>query len=131
MKLIRGLLITLPLIFFFSCAHGPKGQGPVASEKPEKLVGSPETFTGKVVLAAEGYRLKMLDESENALRLTRAKKRSEFAAEEIHLKKYYEKTLAVHGSREGEWIWDADIVGQWLQPGESRGPNVLAPPVKN
>ncbi len=129
--LIRQLFVALLLCIFLGCSHGPNERVPTpASEKPAKLTGPSETFTGKVVLAAEGYRLKMSDETEDALRLTRAKKRGEFAAEEIHLKKYYEKTLAVHGTREGEWIWDADIVGQWLHPGESRGPNVLAPRVK-
>jgi hypothetical protein len=49
------------------------------------------------------------------------------ATEEITLKKYYEKTLAVQGRREGEWIWSAEIVGQWLHPGEARGSNLNAP----
>lgn len=80
------------------------------------------------MLATPGYRLK-LSESEEHIRLTRAKKRSEFAAEEIHLKKYYEKTLAVRGKREGEWIWAADVVGQWLRPGDTRGSNLTAPDV--
>jgi hypothetical protein len=91
-----------------------------------KLEGQTETFSGKVVLVAPGYRLK-LSESEELVRLTRAKKRSEMATEEITLKKYYEKTLAVQGRREGEWIWSAEIVGQWLHPGEARGSNLNAP----
>jgi hypothetical protein len=91
------------------------------------LHGEKETFTGKVVLATEGYRLKLSD-SEESVRLTRAKRASEFAKDEVGLRKYYEKTLAVRGKREGEWLWDAEIVGQWNKPGESQGPNFLAPP---
>ena len=93
-----------------------------------KLEGKSETFTGRVVLIAQGYRFRPLD-SEDILQLTRAKRRSAFVAEEINLQKYYEKTLVVHGRREGDWIWGADIVGQWLRPGESRGSNLNAPPV--
>lgn len=92
------------------------------------LHGEKSTFTGKVVLARDGYRLH-LDDPEANLRLTRAKRASEFGNEEIGLRKYYEKTVAVRGTREGEWIWDADIVGQWNKPGEATGANQLAPPV--
>lgn len=92
------------------------------------LHGEKETVSGKVVLAREGYRLHLSD-SDELVRLTRAKRASEFANEEVGLQKYYEKTLAVRGKREGDWIWDAEIVGQWNKPGESQGPNMLAPPV--
>ena len=89
--------------------------------------GEKQRFTGKVVLVTAGYRLR-LEDSGDLVRLSRAKRGSELANDEIGLRKYYEKTLAVRGKREGEWLWDAEVVGQWNKPGESRGPNVLAPP---
>lgn len=92
-----------------------------------RLHADKQTFTGKVVLVTEGYRLRLTD-SDDVVRLTRAKRASEFGPEEVDLRKYYEKNLAIRGSREGEWLWDAEIVGQWLQHGEGRGPNLLAPP---
>ncbi len=92
------------------------------------LHGEKQTFTGKVVLTAAGYRFRVTDSDED-LRLTRAKRESEFAKEEVGLRKYYEKTLHVRGQRKDEWLWDAEVVGQWNKPGESQGPNVLAPPV--
>lgn len=91
------------------------------------LHGEKQTFTGKVVLATGGYRFHLSDSGED-LRLSRAKRESEFSKDEVGLRKYYEKTLHVRGQRKGEWLWDAEIVGQWNKPGESRGPNVLAPP---
>ena len=121
-------------IFACGCAHlNPFAHSSASSPTPTpapstaKLQGKYETFTGKVVLAAEGYRLRLSDSNDD-LRITRAKQRTELASEEINLRKYYEKTLAVHGRRENEWIWDAEIVGQWTRPGESTGPNLLAPP---
>jgi hypothetical protein len=115
---------ALVLICLSGCAHGKK-ESPAP---PAKLQGQSETFTGKVVLAPEGYRLKLTDSDEH-VRLTRATERSELVKEEIKLRKYYEKTLAVRGKREGEWIWAASVVGQWLRPGEASGPNVTAPKV--
>ena len=71
------------------------------------------------------------DESKSVYRLTRAKRSSEFVAEQINLRKYYEKTIVIRGKREADWIWSAEIVGQWNKPGESRGANLLAPPAPN
>ena len=115
---------ALSLICLGGCAHD-KRESPAP---PAKLQGQSETFTGRVVLAPEGYRFKLAD-SEEHVRLTRATERSELVKEEMKLRKYYEKTLAVRGKREGEWVWDASVVGQWLRPGESSGPNVDAPRV--
>ena len=117
-------IIALAVLCLGGCAHGEK-EPPTP---PAKLQGQSETFTGRVVLAPNGYRLKLTD-SEEHVRLTRATERSELMNEEIKLRKYYEKTLAVRGKREGEWIWAASVVGQWLRPGESSGPNVTAPKV--
>lgn len=115
---------ALVLICLGGCAHGKK-ESPAP---PARLQGQSETFTGRVVLAPNGYRLKLTD-SEEHVRLTRATERSELVKEEIKLRKYYDKTLAVRGRREGEWIWAASVVGQWLRPGEPSGPNVDAPRV--
>jgi hypothetical protein len=128
MKLpVRSLILALGMICLEGCAHGAKQAAP-APAQPSKLQGQSERFTGRVVLVTAGYRLK-LTESEELVRLTRAKKRSELATEEINLKKYYEKTLAFRGRREGEWIWGAEVLGQWLRPGEQRGSNLTAPDV--
>jgi hypothetical protein len=104
----------------------PNRVGPKVAET--KLEKAPAEFTGKVVLVAEGYRLRLLD-SEETVRLTRAKRSTEFEHEELNLRKYYEKTLVVRGTKQDEWIWAAEVVGQWLRPGEHRGSNMLAPPV--
>lgn len=106
---------------------GLSGCGSTSNSANAVLHGEKQTFTGKIVLAGDGYRLR-LNDSDDSLRLTRAKRATEFAHEEIDLRKYYEKTLAVRGTRQNEWIWDAEIVGQWNKPGESTGPNLLAPP---
>lgn len=102
-------------------------QGSTTPPSP-KLHTETQTFTGKVVLVTEGYRLRLSD-SGKIVRVTRAKRETEFAAKEINLRKYYEKNLAVSGSRGGDWLWGAEIVGQFVQPGEATGPNLLAPPV--
>lgn len=94
-----------------------------------KLQSARSEFTGKVVLLGEGYRLRLLD-SEKIVSLTRAKRADRFQIEQINLRKYYEKTLVVRGTLEQDWIWGAEVVGQWLKPGERRSANQLAPPVK-
>lgn len=85
-----------------------------------------DRFTGQVVLDDGAYRFKLLKDG-SLLRLTRAKRESEFAAEQINLRKYYEKTLDVKGSRMGDWIWAADIMAQYTPPGGDTGPNMDAP----
>jgi hypothetical protein len=121
---------VVALFLLFGCSHGAKQPKP--AEQPATTSKTPtETFTGKVILAEAGYRLRLANEPDSSFRLTRAKKRSEFAAEQINLMKYYEKTIVVHGKRQDDWIWAADIVGQWLRPGEARGSNLLAPPMPN
>lgn len=119
----------------------PPPQPPPARRKPTpppQPVAAPtgkaqaETLTGKVVLTKEGYRLRLVgDNSKTYYRLTRAKRSREYAAEQIDLRKYYEKTIVVRGKREADWVWSADIMGQWNKPGESRGPNLLAPKMPN
>jgi hypothetical protein len=121
---------VVALFLLFGCTHGAKPPNP--AELPATTSKTPtETFTGKVILAEAGYRLRLAKEPDSLLRLTRARKSSEFAAEQINLMKYYEKTIAVRGKRQDDWIWAADIVGQWLRPGEARGSNLLAPPMPN
>jgi hypothetical protein len=118
-------------------ADRPQPRARAAAAQPQlaatpKLKAQTETLTGKVVLAGGGYRLKLAnDKSGKLFRLTRAKRSREFTAEQINLRKYYEKTIVVRGKREDDWIWSADIAGQWNKPGESRGSNLLAPPMPN
>lgn len=86
-----------------------------------------EVFTGKVVMVDGAYRFQLLKDPDTILRLTRARRESEFAAEAINLRKYYEKTISVNGTLHDEWIFGADIVGQWTPPGGETGPNMNAP----
>lgn len=86
-----------------------------------------EVFTGKVVMVDGAYRFQLLKDPDTILRLTRARRESEFAADAINLRKYYEKTISVNGTLHDEWIFGADIVGQWTPPGGETGPNMNAP----
>ena len=86
-----------------------------------------EVFTGKVVLDDGAYRLELLSESGTLMRLTRARRETEFEAEQILLRKYYEKTITVNGTRKDDWIYGADITGQYVPPGGPTGPNMNAP----
>lgn len=96
-------------------------------QKPsEKLEKKTEVFTGKVVLIDGAYRLRLLKD-DSILRLTRARQESEFEKQQILLRKYYEKTISVNGTLYNDWIFGADIVGQWTPPGGDTGPNMSAP----
>jgi hypothetical protein len=124
--------VTAPLIallFLTGCKfmlEQPSGpyQKPKLSAPLEK---NRQTFTGKVVLDDGAYRLQLLDESGTLLRLTRARRESGFEKEQILLRKYYEKTITVLGTRQDDWIWGADITGQYVPPGGPTGPNMNAP----
>lgn len=86
-----------------------------------------EVFTGKVVMIDGAYRFQLLKDPDTVLRLTRARRETEFVADTINLRKYYEKTISVNGTLHGDWIFGADIVGQWTPPGGQTGPNMNAP----
>lgn len=86
-----------------------------------------EVFTGKVVLDDGAYRLALINDPRTLLRLTRARRESEFEADQIDLRKYYEKVITVNGTRKDNWIWAADITGQYVPPGGQTGPNMNAP----
>ena len=85
-----------------------------------------EVFTGKVVLDNGAYRLQLVNDG-TLMRLTRARRESEFEADQILLRKYYEKTISVNGTRKDDWIFGADITGQYVPPGGQTGPNMNAP----
>src|SRR5262245_23638600 len=76
-----------------------------------------EVFTGKVVLDDGAYRLELANEAGSRLKLTRARRENEFESDQILLRKYYEKTITVNGTRKDDWIWGADITGQYVPPG--------------
>lgn len=97
---------------------------PMSSAQLEKKT---EVFTGKVVMIDGAYRFQLLKNPDAILRLTRARRESEFASGAINLRKYYEKTISVNGTLHDEWIFGADIVGQWTPPGGETGPNMNAP----
>jgi len=100
--------------------------GPPQKESA-KLERKTETFTGKVVMVDGAYRFSLLKDPDTLLQVTRAHRESEFAREQINLRKYYEKTISVNGTLQDEWIWAASIVGQWTPPGGDTGPNMNAP----
>jgi hypothetical protein len=134
---VKAILLSIALLSLIGCqvAH-------VMMEQPgdrEKRLGvnraassallerKTEVFTGKVVMVDGAYRFQLLKDPDTILRLTRARRESEFAAEAINLRKYYEKTISVNGTVHDEWIFGADIVGQWTPPGGATGPNMNAP----
>jgi len=86
-----------------------------------------QTFTGKVVMIDGAYRFQLLKDPDMILRLTRGRRESEFATSAINLRKYYEKTITVNGTLRDEWIYGADITGQYTPPGGDTGPNMNAP----
>jgi hypothetical protein len=103
----------------------PNEQGqPKSSALLEKHT---EVFMGKVVLDDGAYRLALSKNPSTLLRLTRARRESEFEADQINLRKYYEKVITVNGTRKDNWIWAADITGQFVPPGGQTGPNMSAP----
>ena len=126
-----SLFAVVGVIFLFGCfmleQPGPSQPAPATPV----LEGPILTMTGKVVMAEGAYRFQPAKEPDSFLRLTRAKRKSDFEKEQINLRKYFEKIISVKGSREDGWIWRAAVVGQWLQPGEPTGPNMNAPPVPN
>jgi hypothetical protein len=100
-------------------------QGQPKSSAP--LEKHTEVFMGKVVLDDGAYRLALSKDPSTLLRLTRARRESEFEADQINLRKYYEKVISVNGTRKDNWIWAADITGQFVPPGGQTGPNMSAP----
>ena len=129
MKSIAIILLSAAFVLS-GCELGRKmmeqPSGPY--QKPTaKLEKKTEVFTGKVVMIDGAYRFQLLKDPDTVLRLTRARQESEFAKGQINLRKYYEKTISVNGTLYGEWIFGADIIGQWTPPGGDTGPNMNAP----
>jgi hypothetical protein len=121
------VIVALSLICLAGCSFfaGISEKPP----KPEKPTAPLVSLTGQVIRTENGYRFQPLKETE-ALRLTKATDKKEAAAEEIILRKYFGKTLVVRGQREGDWIFGAQVMGQWLRPGEKRGSTLLGPEPK-
>jgi hypothetical protein len=128
MKAIAISLLTCA-IGLSGCASTKEmaGQPETERQTSARLQKRTETFTGKVVFVDRAYRFALTDDPKILLRLTRARRESEFVAEQIGLRKYYEKTLSVVGTRQDDWIWGADVAGQWTPPGGDTGPNMNAP----
>jgi hypothetical protein len=125
-----AILLALGWLALSGCAVGRKmleqPSGPPQKESA-KLERKTETFTGKVVMVDGAYRFSLLKDPDSLLRLTHSHRESEFAREQINLRKYYEKTISVNGTRQDEWIWGASIIGQWTPLGGDTGPNMNAP----
>jgi hypothetical protein len=123
-------MLSASLFALCGCTLGKKmleqPSGP-AQKQSAKLERKTEVFTGKVVLVDGAYRLSLVKDPDTLLRLTRARRETEFAQQQINLRKYYEKTISVNGTLQDDWIFGADIVGQWTPPGGATGPNMNAP----
>ena len=129
MKIVPAFLCSC-LLALSGCALGKKmleQPGGPPQKESAKLERKTEVFTGKVVLVDGAYRLRLLKDPDTLLRLTRARRESEFPKQQILLRKYYEKTISVNGTLYDDWIFGADIVGQWTPPGGDTGPNMSAP----
>ena len=123
--LARSSLLALGAVSLFACSHGDK-KPDVAP--PAAVTGHSERFTGEVVRRNGEYRMKLMgEEPEKILRLSRSRDPREFASDELHLRKYYGKTLVVNGILADDWIAKAEVVGQWLRPGEPRGSTLVGP----
>ena len=126
--LARSSLIALSAAFLFACSHGEKKPDVAPAAATAAVTGHSERFTGEVVRRNGEYRLKLLgEEPEKILRLSRSRDPREFASDELHLRKYYGKTLVVKGILAEDWIAKAEVVGQWLRPGEARGSTLVGP----
>jgi hypothetical protein len=127
MRAVLRLWLVGTTLLLVGCAwflEQPSGTPP---QQTPRLQGEVETFVGKVVFVDGAYRFAPLKEPNALLRLTKAERESEFEAYQIKLKKYFEKTLSVNGKRKDDWLWDAQVIGQWVPPGGSTGPNMAAP----
>lgn len=126
---VASVFASFALVCLVGCSWLLQQPTPASERPPEtaKLERKTEVFTGKVVLVDGAYRLSLLKDPDTLLRLTRARRESEFAQEQVNLRKYYQKTISVNGTLQGEWIFGADIVGQWTPPGGDTGPNIDAP----
>ena len=127
MKTITPLFICVLALAGCALTKTTSQEPSVQQQTSAPLQKKTETFAGKVVLVDGAYRFALISEPKTLLRLTRARRESEFAAEQINLRKYYQKTLSVIGSRQDDWIWGADVTGQWTPPGGDTGPNMSAP----
>ena len=107
---------------------GPNQPADAPRPVSTKVRSERETIAGQVVLVAQGYRFRPNDQPNKEYRLSRADISSELANQEIGLRKYYGKTLVVKGRKQDDWLADAAVIGQFLKPGESAGPNTTAPP---
>jgi hypothetical protein len=131
---VKVTFSLMAVLFLTGCAFmleqpgdREKRLGVDRKKSSEMLERHTEVFTGKVVLDNGAYRLELVNESGALMRLTRARRESEFEAEQILLRKYYEKTITVNGTRKDDWIYGADITGQYVPPGGPTGPNMNAP----
>jgi hypothetical protein len=125
--ILSSLLICTLALSDCTLVRKPSEQPSEKRQTSSVLHKKTETFLGKVVLVDGAYRFALTQEPNTLFRLTRARRESEFAAEQIDLRKYYGKTLSVIGTRQNEWIWAADVAGQWTPPGGVTGPNMTAP----
>lgn len=142
MKLLTGrFVIALSVSCLVACSHHRDSAPTEQPATTSRVSHHTETFTGEVVKRNGEYCFKLLSEpqpetgptpaSERILRLTRAGDAKEFASDEIHLRKYYGKTIVVKGHLDQDWIAKADVVGQWLRPGQPRGATLIGPEPTN
>jgi len=125
---VRSSLVVFSAVGLFACSRGGNQTAAAPAAVMADVRGPSQTFTGEVVRRNGEYRFKLLgEEPEKIQRLTRSRDPHEFASDEIHLRKYYGKTIVVKGIAHDDWIVKADVVGQWLRPGEPRGSTLVGP----
>jgi hypothetical protein len=125
---VRGSFVALSAACLFACSHHGSQTIETQPAATTKVPSRFEKITGEVVRRNGEYRFKVVgEEPEKILRLTRSRDPKEFASEEIHLRKYYGKTLVVKGILYEDWFAKADVLGQWLRPGEPRGSTLVGP----
>ncbi len=122
-----NLFVRPGLIAFFAVGIGISACSLGEPRAPAAVSGHFENFTGEVVKRSGEYRFRPFGEPEQIQRLSRSKNPRDFASDEIHLRKYYGKTIVVKGILADDWIAKADIVGQWLRHGEPRGSTLTGP----
>lgn len=126
--LVRLLVVLLSIAGLFGCAHGGEKAETAAKPASTKIRTEREMITGEVVLMPEGYRFRPNEEPDKTYRLSRSDVTNDLVNQELHMRKYYGKTLVVRGRKQEDWLADAAVIGQFLKPGESSGPNTTAPP---
>ena len=125
MKTFVLLVFAALGLFALSACSGFSQWAFALQPRPSEVSLQIETLTGEVVKVDAGYRVKPEKEPEKLLRLTKGRRGGNPEADESQLRKYFSKTLTIRGERVDDWIFEAQILGQWMRPGDKRGSTLL------